>query len=247
VSDWLQYGVDDFSSASLATLGAGDCEDDAIVKYVALHESRIDPDDLRPVIVRNIKRTTVHAVVAVRLDDECLDNAIETRHYYPLFVLEHRGLRNLALRSSNLRELVPHKHFIALALAVSLATTAAAQEISIGVTMGTRGPGASFGVSYSNAFKLMPKTIGGQPVRFITYEDQADAAEAAKNARKPVTEEKVDVLMGSVSLRSTTEVAQVANELKTHLMAPAPVVLTYDKLNAEPRNAAHGPSRCLRP
>jgi branched-chain amino acid transport system substrate-binding protein len=102
---------------------------------------------------------------------------------------------------------VPHKHFIALALAMSLATTAAAQEITIGVTMGTRGPGASFGVSYSNAFKLLPKTIGGQLVKFIIYEDKADAAEAAKNARKLVTEEKVDVLIGSVSLRPTTEVA----------------------------------------
>jgi predicted transglutaminase-like cysteine proteinase len=100
VSDWLQYGVGDFSSASLATLGAGDCEDDAIVKYVALHESSIDPDDLRPVIVRNIKRTTVHPVVAVRLHGEwpILDNAIETRHYYPLFVLDHRESGNLAPR-----------------------------------------------------------------------------------------------------------------------------------------------------
>jgi branched-chain amino acid transport system substrate-binding protein len=135
---------------------------------------------------------------------------------------------------------VPHKNFIPLALAMSFVTGVTAQDLAVGVTMGTRGPGASFGVSYSNAFKLMPKTIGGQPVKFIIYEDKADAAEAAKNARRPVTEEKVDVLMGSVSLHSTTEVAQVANELKTHLMAPAPVVLTYDKLNAEPRNAAHG-------
>ena len=125
---------------------------------------------------------------------------------------------------------MPHKHFIALALAMSLATTAAAQEITIGVTMGTRGPGASFGVSYSNAFKLMPKTIGGQPVKFILYEDKADPAEATKNGRKLVTEDKVDALMGSVSLLSTTAVAQIANELQTPLLALAPVVLTSDKL-----------------
>ncbi len=122
------------------------------------------------------------------------------------------------------------KHFIPLMLAMSLATSAAAQEVTIGVTMGTRGPGASFGVAYSNAFKLMPKTIGGQPVKFIIYEDKADAAEAAKNARKLVTEDKVDVLMGSVSLLATTQVAQVAHELKTPLLALSPAILTFDKL-----------------
>jgi branched-chain amino acid transport system substrate-binding protein len=125
---------------------------------------------------------------------------------------------------------VNRKQFFSLTLALSFATSAAAQNVTIGVTMGTRGPGASFGVSYNNAFQLMPKIIGGQPVKFIIYEDKADPTEAAKNARKLVTEDKVDALMGSVSLLSTTQVAQIAHELKTPLMALAPVVLTYDKL-----------------
>ena len=45
VSDWAQYGVEDFWSAPLATLsaGAGDCEDYAIVKYVAFASGRGHP------------------------------------------------------------------------------------------------------------------------------------------------------------------------------------------------------------
>jgi predicted transglutaminase-like cysteine proteinase len=104
VSDWAQYGVDDFWSAPLATLsaGAGDCEDYAIVKYMALGEAGIVPEDLRLMIVRDIKRKTDHAVVAVRHDEEWLIldnrtliivNAEEARHYNPLFVLDHRGVR----------------------------------------------------------------------------------------------------------------------------------------------------------
>ena len=44
-SDWSQYGVDDFWSAPLATIekGAGDCEDYAILKYLALREAGISP------------------------------------------------------------------------------------------------------------------------------------------------------------------------------------------------------------
>src|SRR5260370_32732568 len=47
------------------------------------------------------------------------------------------------------------------------------------------------------------------------------ATEAAQNARKLVTEDKVDALMGSVSLRSTTQVAQIAHESRTPLIALA--------------------------
>jgi predicted transglutaminase-like cysteine proteinase len=98
MSDWDQYGVADFWSAPLATLGtgAGDCEDYAIVKYVALRESGIIPHDLRLVIVHDFKQKTDHAVVAVRHEEQWLlldnrtlimVNAADARHYYPLFVL----------------------------------------------------------------------------------------------------------------------------------------------------------------
>jgi predicted transglutaminase-like cysteine proteinase len=104
MSDWAQYGVADYWATPLETLssGSGDCEDYAIVKYVALRESGIVPDDLRLVIVRNIKERTNHAVLAVRFDEEwqILDNrtlvmvdADVAQYYYPLFVLDQRGVR----------------------------------------------------------------------------------------------------------------------------------------------------------
>jgi predicted transglutaminase-like cysteine proteinase len=104
VSDWQQYGMDDFWSSPLATLSAeaGDCEDYAIVKYVALQEAGIAANDLRLVIVQDSKRRTLHAVVAVRREQRwwILDNrtlvmtdAEDLRHYQPLLVLDHRGAR----------------------------------------------------------------------------------------------------------------------------------------------------------
>ncbi len=113
---------------------------------------------------------------------------------------------------------------------IGLAGAAVAQEVTIGLTMGTTGPGASLGVHYKNAFQLMPKTIGGYPVKFIMLEDKTDATEAAKNARQLITEDKVDALMGSVAVPSTTQIAQIAAELKTPLMALSPVALPPEKL-----------------
>jgi branched-chain amino acid transport system substrate-binding protein len=115
-------------------------------------------------------------------------------------------------------------------LSIAFAGAAVAQEVTIGLTMGATGPGASLGIHYKNAFQLMPKTIGGQPVKFIILEDKTDATEAAKNARKLITEDKVDAFMGSVAVPSTTQLAQIANELKTPHMALSPVALPPDKL-----------------
>jgi len=123
------------------------------------------------------------------------------------------------------------KLLCSVALAVPLATGAAAQEITIGLTMGATGPGASLGIHYKNAFQLMPKTIAGHPVKFIIYEDKTDATEAAKNARKLINEDKVDAFMGSVAVPSTTQLAQIAAELKTPHMALSPVALPPDKLH----------------
>jgi len=73
-SDWSQYGVDDFWLSPLATIekGAGDCEDYAILKYLALREAGVSPDDLRLLIVSYPRRRTIHAVLAVHLDEEWL-------------------------------------------------------------------------------------------------------------------------------------------------------------------------------
>jgi branched-chain amino acid transport system substrate-binding protein len=122
------------------------------------------------------------------------------------------------------------KLLLALGLSMLLAGSVAAQEITIGFTMGTTGPGASLGVHYKNAFQLFPKTLGGQPVKYIMLEDASDATIAAKNARKLIGEDKVDAIMGSVSVPSTTQIAQIANETKTPMIALSPVALPPDKL-----------------
>jgi predicted transglutaminase-like cysteine proteinase len=103
VSDWAQYGVADFWSAPLATLnaGKGDCEDYAVLKYEALREAGIAPENLRLLLVYYPRRRTNHAVVAVHVDEEWLildnstlimANSSDVRHYRPLFVLDHRGI-----------------------------------------------------------------------------------------------------------------------------------------------------------
>ena len=111
----------------------------------------------------------------------------------------------------------------ALALTCTLAAATAGAEITIGVSLGTTGPGASLGVPYKNAFQLIPKTLGGEPVRYIILDDESKPDNAAKNARKFVSEDKVDALMGSTGVPSAMAMAQVATEAKTPLIALTPL------------------------
>jgi predicted transglutaminase-like cysteine proteinase len=103
MSDLALYGVEDVWSPPLNTLakGAGDCEDYAIAKFVALQQAGVSPDDLRIVVLRDDFREEDHAVVAARLDGTwlMLDNRhmamIEDHHvrdYHPVFLLDHDGV-----------------------------------------------------------------------------------------------------------------------------------------------------------
>ncbi|MBI1943707.1 MAG: ABC transporter substrate-binding protein [Betaproteobacteria bacterium] len=117
----------------------------------------------------------------------------------------------------------------AFAIVAALAAGAASAQVTVGVTLGATGPGASLGIHYKNAFQLMPSTLGGQPVKYIILEDGSDATNAGKNARKLITEDKVDVVMGSNGVPSSLQIAQVAFETKTPFVVLTPISLPPEK------------------
>jgi predicted transglutaminase-like cysteine proteinase len=102
-SDMAQHGVIDVWSSPLDTFatGAGDCEDYAIAKFVALRMAGVAPEDIRIVVLRDLLRGEDHAVALARLDGHwlTLDNRrmamiedAEIRNHRPLFVIDDRGV-----------------------------------------------------------------------------------------------------------------------------------------------------------
>jgi len=103
-SDEAQWGVADHWSPPFETLQThrGDCEDYAIVKYVALLQAGLSHDDVKIVILRNLLPKEDHAVVAARVDGQwlILDNrrlalVRDTKMVgsIPKFVLDEDGAR----------------------------------------------------------------------------------------------------------------------------------------------------------
>jgi predicted transglutaminase-like cysteine proteinase len=122
MSDLAQYGAIDVWSSPLVTFanGAGDCEDYAIAKLVALRLAGIAAEDLRIVIMRDTIGGEAHAVAAARLDGHwlMLDNRrmamVEdgyVRNYRPLFVIDQYGVMQYVdaplLASAPGRDLAP--------------------------------------------------------------------------------------------------------------------------------------------
>ena len=106
-SDLAQHGEIDVWTPPLATLtsGAGDCEDYAIAKFVALRQAGVLPDDLRIVVLHDTIRDEDHAVAAARLDGHwlTLDNRRMTliedsdvRNYQPTFGIDRDGVMKYA-------------------------------------------------------------------------------------------------------------------------------------------------------
>jgi predicted transglutaminase-like cysteine proteinase len=106
VDDMTQFGVVDLWATPLMTFSsnAGDCEDYAIAKYVALREIGLEDDDLRLVVVHDRDTHEDHAVAAVRYQGRwlILDNrTLEIRHdadiagFQPLFVIDREGVKRL--------------------------------------------------------------------------------------------------------------------------------------------------------
>jgi branched-chain amino acid transport system substrate-binding protein len=108
---------------------------------------------------------------------------------------------------------------------------AAQAEIVVGVSLGITGPGASLGVHYRNAYQLMPKMLGGEPVRYVILDDASDPTNAAKNARKLIAEDKADVLMGSNGVPSAVQMAQAAAEAKIPMIVLTPANVTGNVLH----------------
>jgi len=94
-------------------------------------------------------------------------------------------------------------------------------QVKIGITSSATGPGAALGQPQMKSIQLLPKTIAGLSVTYIALDDESDGTKAALNARKLITEEKVDALIGSSLTPTSLPLIDIAFETKTPLLTMA--------------------------
>src|SRR5277367_4833444 len=119
---------------------------------------------------------------------------------------------------------------IAVALALpALPAGAQTNEITIGISTTTTGPGAALGIPERNALEFVAKEIAGVPLKVIVLDDGGDPTTATTNARRFVTESKADVIMGSSITPPTIAVSNVANEAGIPHIGLSPFPITPER------------------
>ena len=138
------------------------------------------------------------------------------------------------------------KLVLATALGLAVLSPAVHAQIKVGVTISATGPAASLGIPEKNVFAIMPREIAGKKVEYIVLDDASDPVAAVKNARKFVSEDKVDVILGSSITPNSLAMVDVAAESETPMIAIASSLRIVDPVDAKkywvfktPQNDAH--------
>jgi branched-chain amino acid transport system substrate-binding protein len=111
---------------------------------------------------------------------------------------------------------------VAAAIALSAAGAALA-DINVGVVLSLTGPGSGLGIPMQKQLQQFPKEIAGQKVNLIVLDDASDPGKGVSNTRRLITEDKVDVILGSCLTPVAAAMAPVAAEGKTLQIAASPV------------------------
>jgi len=120
------------------------------------------------------------------------------------------------------------KSLLATAL-VTLASGTALADITIGVSLPLTGPASGLGIPMQNQIKLWPTSIAGEKLKVIVLDDATDPTNGVKNARRFVTDDKVDLIVGSAATPVGIAMADVAMESQTVQLAATPIGLPPGK------------------
>lgn len=110
-----------------------------------------------------------------------------------------------------------------VALAALAASTVALADINVGVVLSLTGPGSGLGIPMQNQIKLWPQTIAGEKLNVIILDDASDPGKGVSNAKRLLTEDKVDIIIGSCLTPVAAAMAPVIAESRTVQLAASPV------------------------
>jgi branched-chain amino acid transport system substrate-binding protein len=124
---------------------------------------------------------------------------------------------------------------LAAGLLAAFTASLAHADINVGVVVSATGPAASLGIPEKNTFALMPAAIGGEKVNYVILDDASDTTTAVKNIRKLITENKVDVVIGSTITPNSLAMIDVAAEAETPMISMAASARIVDPTNPKVR------------
>jgi branched-chain amino acid transport system substrate-binding protein len=116
-----------------------------------------------------------------------------------------------------------------VAAAIALAATAVQADITIGISLPLTGPASGLGIPMANYIKLWPTSIAGEKLKVTVLDDATDPTKGVTNAKKFVTEDKADIVMGSAATPVAIAMADTLADSGTPQFMFSPAVLPAGK------------------
>jgi branched-chain amino acid transport system substrate-binding protein len=111
------------------------------------------------------------------------------------------------------------KHLI-IGTAALLVMTSVFAQVRIGVVTSSTGPIALVGIPQKNSVPLLPKTIGGLSVEYISLDDASDPTKSVTEIKKLISENNVDAIIGPSGSPNSMGVIQFVAEAGVPMLAP---------------------------
>lgn len=108
-------------------------------------------------------------------------------------------------------------------------------DVTIGVTLSATGPAASLGIPEKNTIELLPASIGGEKVKWIVLDDASDTTRAVTNTRKLISEDNVDVIVGSTVTPNSLAMVDIVADAQTPMISMAASARIVDPANPKTR------------
>jgi len=123
---------------------------------------------------------------------------------------------------------------VSVAATLGLAQASVAGEVKIGFITPLSGPIASQGVPFAKGMAAgheFISEVNGHTLEFIQLDDASNPSQSARNARKLIDEDQVDVLVGTGGVPGAMALASIASEAKLPLVSFTPLFLSGEKAN----------------
>ena len=127
------------------------------------------------------------------------------------------------------------KGIFALALAATLSASTAFAQIRIGLMVSATGSTSAIGIPQRNTGDILPRTIGGASVEYISLEDGGDTTRAVQNVKKLIEEDHIDALICPSTTPNAFAILPVIAEAKVPMLATVGTSSVVEPLDAKKR------------
>ena len=106
-------------------------------------------------------------------------------------------------------------------LCLAASTCAAYAQLTVGVIYSATGPVAATGIVQQKTISILPRILGGQKVTYVGLDDGGDTTATVKAARKLISDEKIDVLLGPTSSNNSVAILGLMASGETPMISNA--------------------------